>query len=59
VDNLSGDNAFSELKRKMGVTYQDQITINPTAFTNYEEKVNQIFVLIQSKNPSLFSACPE
>jgi hypothetical protein len=50
VDNLSNDDAFNDLKRKMGVTYQDQINISPAAFPNYEDKVNKYFAFLCYKS---------
>ena len=42
VDNLATDETFVELKKSMGITYQDEVVISPKTFANnYDEKVNQ------------------
>ena len=44
VDSLDTDEAFAQLKSKMGVTYSDQIVVSPAKFPdNYEEKLKVFF----------------
>lgn len=40
VDRLNNDESFADLKKTMGITYQDSIEVSPKAFPNYEDKVS-------------------
>lgn len=39
-DTYEQDNAFEELKKERGYTYEDVIEISPDKLPNYEEKVS-------------------
>lgn len=41
VDQLDQDQEFAELKKKMGITYQDNVTISPDTMSDYTEKVTK------------------
>lgn len=43
VDKLDDDETFLSLKKDMGITYNDQVTISPQKMENYGEKVNNNF----------------
>lgn len=49
VDDLDNDPEFQALKKKMGITYQDNVVISPSTMPEYNEKVNQIFYLLSKK----------
>lgn len=40
VDQLDEDQEFAQLKKQMGITYQDNVIISPETMSDYNQKVN-------------------